>query len=162
LTIDICKVWEQLALDLFKEDADPYKNSPGGRYEAFWRTLIADRESNWEGPPTAERDFGGRFDAWKRGSADEAYVRPYSDAAILRCMQRSFFITEKGYLGLGPSHAHAGDVVCVLKGGNVPFVLRQTHEACYGLIGESYVHGIMDGSYVRKARPEDLQEIWIR
>lgn len=80
-------------MELFKGDADPSESSPGGRYEAFWRTLIADRECNWKGPPTAERDFGGRFRAWKQGSADEAYVHPYSDAIILRCLERSFFIT---------------------------------------------------------------------
>jgi hypothetical protein len=56
----------------------------------------------------------------------------------------------------------AGDVVSVLRGGNVPFVLRQRHEVSYGLVGEAYVHGIMDGSFVRDAQPEDLKEIWIR
>lgn len=161
LTIDVCKIWEQLALGLLKEDTDPYKSSPGGRYEAFWRTLIADRESNWEGPPTEERDFRGRFEAWKHGSQDEAYLRPYSDAAILRCMARSFFITQKGYFGLGPSQAIGGDVVCVLRGGNVPFVLRRRHEKSYSLIGEAYVHGIMDGSFVREARQDVLEEFCI-
>ena len=158
------KGWERLALEPLNDGMNPYKSkSAGGRYEAFWRTLIADRESNWEGPPTAESDFGGRFEAWKRGSPDEAYIRPYSDAAILRCLDRSFFITKKGYLGLGPVRAIAGDVVCVLRGGNVPFVLRQSNDqASYSLIGEAYVHGIMDGSFVREASPEDLKEIWIR
>jgi hypothetical protein len=50
----------------------------------------------------------------------------------------------------------------VLRGGNVPFVLRKSDERSYNLIGEAYVHGIMDGSVVREGQPEDLKEIWIR
>jgi hypothetical protein len=162
LIIEACKAWQLLAIQLPKDGIDPYKHSSCGRYEAFWRTLIVDRELNWEGPPNAERDFGGRFEAWKQSDPDEAYVRPYSDAAILRCKERSFFITEKGYLGLGPSGTTAGDVVCVLRGGNVPFVLRKSDGRSYNLIGEAYVHGIMDGNVVREAQPEDLKEVWIR
>jgi hypothetical protein len=109
-----------------------------------------------------ESDFGGRFEAWKRDSPDEAYIRPYTDAAVLRCRERSFFVTEKGHLGLGRSRTIAAIVVCVLRGSNAPFVLRRSKEASYSLIGEAFVHGIIDRSFVREARPEDLKEISIR
>jgi hypothetical protein len=80
LTVDACNAWKCLALEPSQDGKDPYKRTSGGRYEAFWRTLIADRENNWQGPPTEDSDFGGRFEAWRRGSQDEAYIRPYSDA----------------------------------------------------------------------------------
>jgi hypothetical protein len=66
------------------------------------------------------------------------------------------FIMEKGYFGLGPKDTKIGDEVWVLFGGNVPFVLRagkgegearEMGENAGGhvLIGDSYVHGVMDG-----------------
>jgi hypothetical protein len=41
------------------------------------------------------------------------------------------------------------DIMCVLLRGNLPFVLRtqDNDEDC--IVGESYVHGLMDGEAVR-------------
>ncbi|KAH6717537.1 heterokaryon incompatibility protein-domain-containing protein [Leptodontidium sp. MPI-SDFR-AT-0119] len=59
---------------------------------------------------------------------------------------RSFAITKNGFMALVPSVCDAGDVVAVFGGGNVPFVLRGTgEEGQFKMIGESFVHGIMDG-----------------
>lgn len=60
----------------------------------------------------------------------------------------SFFATEKGLFGLGPLSVQEGDEVYVLRGGKMPFVLRDKRgqgESGHILIGESYVHGIMHG-----------------
>lgn len=57
---------------------------------------------------------------------------------------RSFFITKKGYIGLGSPQV--GDEIWVLFGGNVPFVLRKcSNSANRLLVGDCYVQGIMDG-----------------
>lgn len=37
----------------------------------------------------------------------------------------SFFTTTKWYMGLGSQAMRAGDVVSVLAGGEVPFILRR-------------------------------------
>lgn len=79
---------------------------------------------------------------------------------------RKLFVTKTGFLGLGPKEAKIGDEVFVLKGGRVPFVLRREEKLIYTftksraeggqigdrvgnpaftLIGDCYVHGIMDG-----------------
>lgn len=61
-------------------------------------------------------------------------------------IKRAFFVTEKGYMGLGPSNMEEGDFLYVLSGGQVPFILRPTTLVeGFSLVGESYVHGIMDG-----------------
>ncbi len=61
-------------------------------------------------------------------------------------IKRSFFVTERGYMGLGPSGMEEGDLVYVLSGGQVPFILRPLILAeGFSLVGESYIHGIMDG-----------------
>ncbi|KAH8648335.1 hypothetical protein BGZ60DRAFT_423157 [Tricladium varicosporioides] len=59
-------------------------------------------------------------------------------------IERSFFRTEEGYVGLGPYVIQPGDLVGVLFGINVPYILRPVHEG-FLLIGECYVHGVMNG-----------------
>lgn len=54
-------------------------------------------------------------------------------------------VTEKGYIGLVPASSRAGDRIAILKGGAVPFVLREAANGCWTLVGEGYVHGIMHG-----------------
>ncbi|PTB62266.1 HET-domain-containing protein [Trichoderma citrinoviride] len=67
---------------------------------------------------------------------------------------RRFFITKKGYFGLGPQKARAGDRIAVLFGSGVSFVLRRCHTAegkrVWRIVGESYVHGIMQGEVIQK------------
>lgn len=60
------------------------------------------------------------------------------------------FLSEKGYVGLAPANAAVGDLICILYGAPVPFVLRKKVEEDHQLIGEAYVYGIMDGEFLRK------------
>lgn len=145
---------------------DPYAEKDG-RYEAFWRTLITNHGiSVPKGPVTPEMDFAGKFDAWTGRKLakmdDEEYFRPYSDAAVTRCMWRSFLVTEQGYFGLGPRKTQASDLICILRGAHAPYVLRLHDDGCYELIGEAYVHGVMDGSFVRAVKDEDVMTFRIR
>jgi len=52
--------------------------------------------------------------------------------------------TSKGHIGLAGEACRAGDVVSILFGAGVPFILRRAGQE-FVLIGEAYVHGIMDG-----------------
>ncbi|KAL7928956.1 heterokaryon incompatibility domain-containing protein [Trichoderma chlorosporum] len=67
---------------------------------------------------------------------------------------RRFFITKKGYFGLGPQKLEPGDKVAVLFGAGVPFVLRKYATAAgkraWKIVGECYVHGIMQGEVIQK------------
>jgi len=45
----------------------------------------------------------------------------------------------------------------VLEGGSVPFVLRGLDEGGYKFIGESYVHGIMEGEALLRKKTSDVQ-----
>lgn len=63
---------------------------------------------------------------------------------------QTFFITKSGYIGIGPPDTSARDQVWVFKGGNVPFVMRgagveRKEQPQLILVGDAYVHGIMDG-----------------
>jgi hypothetical protein len=57
---------------------------------------------------------------------------------------RVLVTTKNGYLGVAPLHVQQGDRVCVLLGCSMPVVLRPRGDGCI-LIGESYIHGVMDG-----------------
>jgi hypothetical protein len=65
-------------------------------------------------------------------------------------VRRRFFVTSDGQLGLGPLAMEEGDVVVVLFGGTVPFVLRPCGDGHFRLMGECYVHAIMEGQAVEK------------
>ena len=51
-------------------------------------------------------------------------------------------------MGLGPRLTKPGDLVCVLLGSQVPFILRAVGD-WYVLVGECYCHGVMGGKAVR-------------
>jgi hypothetical protein len=57
-----------------------------------------------------------------------------------------------GYVGFVPQGAESGDEVVLLRGAQVPFVVRRwegkvvrTGTKEFVLMGEAYVHGVMDG-----------------
>lgn len=47
-------------------------------------------------------------------------------------------------MGLAPVGSMPGDAICVVQGCSIPLVMRPKGDH-WILIGESYVHGIMDG-----------------
>ncbi|KAH7076311.1 heterokaryon incompatibility protein-domain-containing protein [Paraphoma chrysanthemicola] len=64
----------------------------------------------------------------------------------------AFFITQSGYIGIGPASTQPVDEVWIFHGGKVPFVMRRTDASkamgrhrTLNLVGDAYVHGIMDG-----------------
>jgi hypothetical protein len=60
--------------------------------------------------------------------------------------RRSMFRLEQSYLGLCSGSTQPGDYVCVLYGSVVPVVLRKgDSNGAWTVVGESYVHGLMDG-----------------
>jgi len=50
---------------------------------------------------------------------------------------RHFYVTENGYMELATHDAEPGDLVVVLLGSNIPFLLRRVEEH-YIVIGETY------------------------
>jgi hypothetical protein len=63
------------------------------------------------------------------------------------CYKRRFFVTSK-FVGLGPGAMQKGDIICIIYGSGVPFVLRPTQDH-YLLVGECYVCNLMNGEALR-------------
>lgn len=74
---------------------------------------------------------------------------------ILKCvMNRRFAVSRKGYFGLFPCTTKPGDQIFIFPGGKVPLILRPVGSSDGGkdepdtefkLVGDAYVHGVMDG-----------------
>lgn len=156
-------------ISIFEAHTDasgPYKTKEA-RINAFWITLVAD--ANYNRRPSRDPDFYEPF--YRRWFAGKWEPHPQFDTHLdVPDFQTSFFraagarkllVSKKGYVGLAPLGARVGDLICILFGGQTPFVLRramganEVREDCaaafggsgslYFFMGESYVHGLMDG-----------------
>jgi hypothetical protein len=80
-------------------------------------------------------------------------VRSYKK--LLKWAQgRVFFTTKNGYMGLGVAGTRTGNIVAILRSGRTPFILRKTRDqSIFTLLGEAYVHGLMNGEAVRSGKP---------
>jgi hypothetical protein len=71
---------------------------------------------------------------------------------------RRMIRTKKGYIGLAPRYTRVGDHIGVFAGGEMPLVVRKDG-AHFLLVGESYVHGIMNG----EAWVDDkVSRVWLK
>lgn len=82
------------------------------------------------------------------GNAD-AFVR----AAWSWCLNRRFYRTRLGLIGVGPQMMRPGDQVYVLLGGTLPFILRSRGNH-FILIGDAYLHyeNVLSGREVKAKR----------
>lgn len=93
----------------------------------------------------------------------------FLETALPVCERRRLFITLNGFLGIGPDTAGEGDVVAVLPGGDVPYLLRPIEKndqlpaavehpsepsQRYLIVGECFVQGLMSGEAVNAANRE--------
>ena len=79
---------------------------------------------------------------------------------------RRIFRTSKGYYGVGHRTLEVGDICCVIRGANVPFVLRKPplepncsiqiseNLSAYRMVGEAYIQGVMNGEALKALEGE--------
>jgi hypothetical protein len=145
--------WIQEAINIAKlHKSKPY---PTGvtHEDAFKQTLLLNRKAlgvsalSWNFELTDRKPL--RKLCQRRAFAEwlwDAHPRhkdSYIDA-VANANGRAFFVTESGFMGLGPHGIRAGDVVCVILGGDVPVVLRPKGDK-FTLLGECYTDGVMKG-----------------
>jgi hypothetical protein len=69
------------------------------------------------------------------------------------------FATRKGHPGLSSRHVKRGDMIALIHGAQVPFVLRHHDNGKYTIVSEAYVDGIMDGEAAENAVWKKLEFI---
>ena len=134
--------------------------------EAIWRTLIANRaaQAAGRGPRKAPDEYGEDFKlakfltgnqvvgfSWKTGLEPPGL---YQSLAWTRG-RYNLCITYGGYIGLFPLNAKLRDEIAVFHGCDTPFVIRRsaTHQnRTYTIIGECYIHGMMEGEFFESPR----------
>ncbi|KAL6703702.1 hypothetical protein ACN47E_009396 [Coniothyrium glycines] len=89
-----------------------------------------------------------------RKQAEEGDPDQFGVLAGKACHERKFFRTADGRMGLCPRHTRVGDVIAVLYGGSVPYVLREVRQERWRFVGECYVDGLMFGEAERMQRQE--------
>lgn len=131
--------------------------------DAHWHTLIANNVSG-QSPASADY-FQSYLDArrwWaalqeqdpqcteslgqRLGLTRDAQISMLTFmSALVSYRDRKFFSTVHGRVGLGPPDVLSGDVICVFESAHPVFVLRCTSDSGVArLIGDAYVHGLMD------------------
>lgn len=156
--------WESQCVSLSKVT---YKQL-GAVPEAHWRTLIGNKI--YDEDPTPVGDVSEDYHNMLRylitlrdgtfldeGVEKKTALRLYFSAQQSACQGRRFFSTRGGRVGLGPAQLKAGDTICVFYSGGPLYALRFKHaDKVAELIGEAYVHGLMNKeAFTAKGRGED-------
>ncbi|OAL46680.1 HET-domain-containing protein [Pyrenochaeta sp. DS3sAY3a] len=168
--------WHADAIQLaLSHTPDKYRSYDESRRQAFVRTLVGDRSSG--SGARAPVKYKGYYKHWVSLLAtavdteslmndtqedDELErtmaAKEFNSAVAAAANQKRFSVTAGGYMALIPRESCVGDIVCVLLGIQVPFVLRPVPGAIekYELVGPCYCHGIMMGEAVANNQAKDF------
>ena len=148
---------------------------------AFWRTIVADRGPNGGNPPpyyqvACQQAFDQRAadddlnterlmfmnSSTKPGSEKVVteYLRRVQSVVWMRVLIRTTIGRTHDNLGLAPQSVKEQDLICIIYGCSVPVVLRPVmeYDKChYVLVGECYIHGMMDGEAFRILHEMDIK-----
>lgn len=143
-------------------DASPTNVPSNPQWLKLFKSRYFERFDNFR---KHNKDFriGGQkfrtfFPQHNKQSVDIAETLRCMRLALLSLDHRVLITTGTGYLGLAPAETRPGDVIAVLFGCNCPVVLRPCNEGLYQVIGECYIHGLMDGETLSQQRDEHISE----
>lgn len=156
-----CSAWFTEASALAFWNGQSQYIAGGARNEAFIRTLVGDVDADGKPLGMNAAYAQERFQHFLRYINEQTcYVlfspvktdhvkERYAIVVAGTILGRSFFVTQQGFIGLGPYGMKSGDEVAVMLGGDVPLLVRKRGEGLtgpeYDLMGECYLHGVMFG-----------------
>ncbi|RYP76252.1 hypothetical protein DL771_001871 [Monosporascus sp. 5C6A] len=129
-------------------------------WERFMVSRLDGTEAKKEGPRDDTNALPSMEQLTAEGLGEEALrcALLWNSARMMACAGRAFAITRNGYMAMVPPGSVPGDAVCLLYGLETPYVVRlhsvdqragdlMPEAATEGarLVGEAYVHGVMDG-----------------
>ncbi|KAI2631771.1 heterokaryon incompatibility protein-domain-containing protein [Xylaria nigripes] len=153
-------------------ESDP-KVAPGKEsMRAFSRTMVCDIDIGRNRLPVEIIDAFPQFMEWATRHAENNQGKDFQhlmsmpgySATLYRTITTlspglKFCVTEHGRFAHASLNSQPGDCICVLVGGELPFVARPTGHGTYTLVGECYVDGIMDGEIFTGRGAEPLETI---
>lgn len=149
--------------------AEPVSSATGKRvdfrvaYQAFEEYLqLGEQTTDWNTELMQARAMAKMKRLLFRPQELRQLLWPYLHTALEfaeRFPNARACLTRNGYIGIVPGSARKGDMIAVLHGSAVPFVVRKITQGrkAFTLLGACYIHGIMHGVPQRAANPvEDL------
>lgn len=68
-------------------------------------------------------------------------------------------LSDGSHVGLCADASIVGDEIYVPLGSHVPFIIRKAEGGFHKLVGEAYVHGIMDGEIFKTDAPNQVLQL---
>ncbi|TVY71201.1 Heterokaryon incompatibility protein 6 OR allele [Lachnellula suecica] len=136
--------------------------------DELWRTMVADRGPNAiSSPKWYMRACHHAIAMSNNGDLDtKLLIDQGRDSIVVEFLTRVFDVVSnrkffrsanKRRLGLAPPKAEKGDIICILFGCSVPVLLRRVENGQHILVGECYVHGMMDGEAISAMTKKQLR-----
>ncbi|KAE9373731.1 hypothetical protein N431DRAFT_557726 [Stipitochalara longipes BDJ] len=131
-----------------------FEKYPNGdsEYHAWIRTITLDRSDlSTEKFSRLSPDIFQQYvelSQLPRRHNEERKSHRYNQTIRLAIKSRRFILSKLGYMSLGPLALKANDMICVLRGCDVPVVIREEHSH-HLFIGECFVWGLMDGEVIK-------------
>lgn len=144
--------WERILARFIDLNGDLTPRADDSMQNAFWRAILGGwvLQPDVPGREIKDSDCGLFYNFLRVLQRNELY-----ETIRIMAINQAFFITAFGYVGMGPPTTQKGDQVWILRGGWVPFVLRpRSKHGEYTLVGDAYVHGIMNGEAVDKGEQD--------
>ncbi|CAO2655450.1 Nn.00g105140.m01.CDS01 [Neocucurbitaria sp. VM-36] len=152
--------------------------------EAYWKTITAGwqlEEHELSSSAFLKWDSYQRPGAWLRQLVGPSTATTSKYAWFTFCLQickqlhrpppdspfdqllgmasnRRFIRSKQGFIGLVPAETHVGDAIALFKGGGSPLIIRSSSGGKWKLVGDSYVHGMMNAEVFCE---EKCHTIWL-
>ena len=156
--------WRSLkGLDLLEEGQDYAKKmKQQDASEDDFRNMISAcmTEVGWENDNDRQTQNYQEWLAWFTGqeptvtsSGMRAEANIFDSFVQNASLGRSMVKLKEGHIGFGPEETRQGDIVAIIQGGRVPYVLREVRagdghgdsRGIYRLLGDSLIHQVMLG-----------------
>ncbi|KAI0411235.1 HET-domain-containing protein [Xylaria grammica] len=134
-------LWRTLCLDVYtcavlsEDEARPIRRAGAEERDAhllYWHTRL----------------YKKRMVIFAKGEAAlQKRASEFNEHVSKATARRRFFISRKGYMGLGPLESEVDDRICVLAGGRAPFIVRAAQQKEDE--ASSRIHGLMDGEAMK-------------
>jgi hypothetical protein len=141
------QMWNNLTKQWY-EDAERYPNLIPSEEEMT-------RVSDLRHKDATSLNTDPEYEAWERHNTNESVA--FAGAMGRNLARRRLFTTSGGRLGLGPDGLKARDRILVAKGARMLYAVREVYQSPdslgvkqYRLLGECYVHGVMNGELLKK------------
>ncbi|KAL2070883.1 hypothetical protein VTL71DRAFT_13909 [Oculimacula yallundae] len=165
----------------------PWDHNPGDHVRYVWPNVTSFLDKGQEEPVVSQEvkdkfvlaisagdsdlelgDDAVYFDDFvKRVSLFDGKLERLSETGVLRYSElhvsvrsKCFFILEDGRMGLGPNAAEPGDVVVIIFGHAIPYVLRPVDDM-FLFLGPCYVNDIMQGQLMDDLKSGKYKEEWL-